>query len=30
MYHVDYATQTRRPKRSAHWFAQVTRANGLG
>jgi beta-glucosidase len=29
MYHVDYATQTRRPKRSAHWFAQVTRANGL-
>lgn len=29
MYYVDYATQERLPKRSAKWFAQVTRANGI-
>jgi beta-glucosidase len=27
--HVDYATQTRTPKASARWFADVTRRNGL-
>jgi beta-glucosidase len=27
--HVDYATQTRTPKASARWFAEVTRRNGL-
>ena len=27
--HVDYDTQRRTPKDSAHWFAQVTRRNGL-
>jgi beta-glucosidase len=27
--HVDYDTQVRTPKDSAHWFAQVTRRNGL-
>jgi hypothetical protein len=27
--HVDYATQTRTPKASAHWFADVNRRNGL-
>jgi len=30
MYYVDYATQARTPKDSARWFAQVTRANGIG
>lgn len=29
MYYVDYATQARIPKKSATWFAQVTRANGI-
>jgi len=27
--HVDYDTQTRTPKDSARWFAEVTRRNGL-
>jgi beta-glucosidase len=27
--YVDYATQRRVPKQSAHWLAQVTRRNGL-
>lgn len=27
--HVDYDTQVRTPKASAHWFAQVCRTNGL-
>jgi len=27
--HVDFDTQRRTPKDSAHWFAQVTRRNGL-
>lgn len=29
MYYIDYATQTRMPKDSARWFAEVTRANGI-
>ncbi|CAN5487607.1 GH1 family beta-glucosidase [soil metagenome] len=29
MYYIDYATQERIPKESAHWFARVTRANGI-
>ena len=29
MYYVDYATQERIPKRSALWYSQVTRANGI-
>ncbi|GII33004.1 GH1 family beta-glucosidase [Planotetraspora mira] len=27
--HIDYGTQQRTPKQSAHWFAQVTRRNCL-
>jgi len=27
--HVDYPTQQRTPKSSAHWFAEVARTNGL-
>jgi beta-glucosidase len=27
--HVDYATQERRPKDSARWYADVIRRNGL-
>ena len=27
--HVDYDTQRRTPKDSAHWFAAVTARNGL-
>ena len=27
--HVDYETQERTLKDSAHWYARVTRANGL-
>jgi len=27
--YVDYATQRRIPKSSAHWYASVTRRNGL-
>jgi beta-glucosidase len=27
--HVDFTTQTRTPKRSAHWYAQVIANNGL-
>jgi beta-glucosidase len=26
--HVDYATQQRTPKDSAHWYAKVVRTNG--
>jgi beta-glucosidase len=29
VYYVDYATQERRPKRSARWYASVIRDNGL-
>ncbi|MFI6076464.1 GH1 family beta-glucosidase [Actinoplanes sp. NPDC051343] len=28
LYYVDYATQERRPKRSAAWYQQLIRANG--
>ena len=28
--HVDYATQQRTPKRSAHWYSRVIGLNGLG
>ena len=28
--HVDYATQERRPKDSARWYAGVAARNGLG
>lgn len=28
--HVDYATQERTPKRSAHWYSRVIGLNGLG
>jgi beta-glucosidase len=27
--HVDYATQSRTPKDSARWYADVIRRNGL-
>ena len=27
--HVDYATQIRTPKLSAHWYAEVIRANRI-
>jgi beta-glucosidase len=29
LYYVDYATQERRPKKSAAWYQQLIRANGL-
>jgi beta-glucosidase len=29
LFHVDYDTLQRTPKDSAHWFAQVTRRNGV-
>ncbi|WP_219462340.1 GH1 family beta-glucosidase [Nonomuraea rhizosphaerae] len=29
IYHVDFATQRRRPKDSAHWYRDVVRRNGL-
>jgi beta-glucosidase len=28
--HVDYETQRRTPKQSAHWYSQVIKHNGLG
>jgi beta-glucosidase len=28
--HVDYETQTRTPKDSAHWYRNVIARNGLG
>ncbi|MEU8144878.1 GH1 family beta-glucosidase [Nonomuraea sp. NPDC048901] len=30
VYHVDFATQRRRPKDSAHWYRDVIKRNGLG
>ncbi len=29
LYHVDYATGRRLPRRSAHWYAEVIRQNGI-
>lgn len=29
LFHVDFASQRRAPKASAHWFAEVIRRNGL-
>ncbi|WP_308168455.1 GH1 family beta-glucosidase [Nonomuraea sp. NEAU-A123] len=30
LYHVDFATQRRRPKDSAYWYRDVIKRNGLG